>query len=506
MPSTGGGARQRTATPTVPVARRRPAAQQSDSQPVVPRQEAPGLGARPPPSAAKTPAGKSRWRMLLLPPLRLSFLVTLLGFAAFLFKDGARLLVQGLADDSRAQRIAVFREFLRRSSAPAVPLPLHLRGQPPPLQLRAAWTPGSTATERLDFHLDLLEVPLTIAVLGDHQDPDDEVQLPVADGNETQPDGGAELEDLSQASRRSVLYRAAIPAKTFWASHGASAGAVDVEDSPPGRLEVWLPDGRPLLQHVFQPVRWLSAKSGEKPLQAAECEAAGGALDPLQGWCSEPHGVARLCYALPPEGGPYDGTVVPDCEHGHRSPVYLPLRGRNGQRGERVEVVLRGRMDAYVLASETTQGCSNCLGRPYGSGAATGAELFACGGGAWGLPAGNGCFGSPPRLAQASGLAHLGFACVALGLSAAFFGGRCVFYVAGPAAAVAGALLPVAAAVRQGLPGMLRRTTRSMPMLVDRPLLASAVTGLGVLAPAAIGLLPLGIAWVFCSRRKTSTR
>merc|ERR1712232_972876 len=142
-------------------------------------------------------------------------------------------------------------------------------------------------------------------------DMDDEVPLPIVEVNGSLPSreqrqlpnslpGRARV--LPLEARRSILYRATLPAQAFWtvpSAHSASV-ALAVEDTPPGRLEIWLPDGRPLLQHVFEPVRWLPAKRSGRPLEGAECEAAGGALDSVQGWCSERHGVARICYALPP--------------------------------------------------------------------------------------------------------------------------------------------------------------------------------------------------------------
>merc|ERR1739841_383509 len=102
-------------------------------------------------------------------------------------------------------------------------------------------------------------------------------------------------------------------------------------------------------------------------------------------------------------------------EYGHRSPVYAAIGDRNGSHNETIELVLRDESDVYVRSSHLTQGCSNCEGHPYGSAAATGAELFACHAASLTRPAAlaarRRCFGDPPRLAEAIYLACGGSAC-----------------------------------------------------------------------------------------------
>ncbi|CAE8581371.1 unnamed protein product, partial [Polarella glacialis] len=119
-----------------------------------------------------------------------------------------------------------------------------------------------------------------------------------------------------------------------------------------GTLEIWLPDGRLLLRHTLEPVRWLPASSRSPQRGPAECAAVHGTFDAETARCSEQHILARLCYAVQPDGGPWDGKLVSDCEYGHRSPVYVPLADHLA-RGD-MEVILRGRMDPYVYASEVT--------------------------------------------------------------------------------------------------------------------------------------------------------
>lgn len=396
----------------------------------------------------------------------------------------------------RAERIAVFRQFMRNTGEPTGPLPPSLQHQAPPPQLRASWSPGSQGSKKIDFHLDRFEVLLTSALLSDDIDIDDMLPLPILEINGSLParhHGGDEwTEVLPSTARRSVLYRAALPAESFWALRGTT-GSNTMDDGTPGTLEVWLPDGQRLLQHVFQPTRWLPARRQGKMLQGAACEAAGAALDPEQGWCSERHGVKRLCYAL------YNDGAATDCEHGHRSPVYVPLGTHDGSRGEHIELVLRGRMDAYVYASETTGGCSNCLGRPYGQAHGTGAELFACGDdimSSRSFQPGQRCFGDPPRIAQALGLANLGLAFAQLSLAAAFIRGFTSSALAtqmgaskamvSKSATASGVLLLSAIAVHLGLAGMLHRTLRrSHPIRDCPPMLLLAAAGLLLLTLVA---------------------
>ena len=186
-----------------------------------------------------------------------------------------------------------------------------------------------------EFHLDLLEVPLTAEVLGDHGDADDEPPLPF---------GGHVERPLS-----SVLYHTVVSWDIL------SGGTVDSV----GALEIVLPDGRPLLRHTIDLVRFLKAAPGLPLL---------------------PHALRRLCYAVrPDESLPLDGTLVADCEHRRPSPTYAaaPMAGAPGE--ARVEIVVRSALDGYVLASEVTHGCSSCFGLPYGASNASQDAASACG-------------------------------------------------------------------------------------------------------------------------------
>jgi len=343
------------------------------------------------------------------------------------------LLFKGLTQNERAHRIAMFREFLRRSSPVPLPLPASYHREPPGW-LRATWTPAGLAPRPFEFHLEFVEVLLTAAVLGDSHDVDDKVLLPIS-GEEaeaaqvggTKPRRLGDTHGLPKSSRRSWIYRTAVPAKEFCNvaknndNSTVSGTSVEELEGSAGVLEVWLPDNNLLLQHVLQPVRWLPAPGALS--QEGICIAPSGTLGRETDQCSALHLVVRLCYALSPEGGPWDGAAVPECEYGHRSPVYLPVASSGGQ----VEIILRSQIDAYVHASMITHGCSNCYGRPYGKAGPVGVESRACGGqlqrSLWHRlfeadPSQGHCFGSPPRYAQAGGLAMLALGTGILALSA----------------------------------------------------------------------------------------
>lgn len=330
--------------------------------------------------------------------------------AGSLLLVGVLLLVVGPVDGTRSGRIAVFREFLRRPSLLTLPLPVDFPGPLPP-QLRAAWSLEALAAKPSTIYLDRLEVPLTGLVLSDEHDIDDEIPLPIEHA-----EGGGTMQTILKESRRSMLYRASVPFKVLLANGDegtAEASNIttldeDVLQGQTGTLAVYLPDGRLLLQHTLDIVRLLPAGQ---------------------------HILVRLCYAVRPDGGPWDGALVSDCEYGHRSPLYMPVSGPNRAAEGTVEIVLRGRMDAYVHASEVTRGCSNCFGRPYGDGGKTGLEVLACGGAphlqngghlgahVWGIfrpkPIPGRCFGRPQRHTQAVGLMSLslGVGCLALCLA-----------------------------------------------------------------------------------------
>merc|ERR1719323_1067145 len=118
------------------------------------------------------------------------------------------------------------------------------------------------------------------------------------------------------------------------------------QEGQPGTLRVFLPGGRLLLQHAVEPVRWLPLRQGFRALEGFQaCGAQGGVFDGVTGRCNKAHAVARLCYAVSPDAGPWDGALVSDCEHAHRSPLYQPLERRRSAE-EKVEIILRSRMDA----------------------------------------------------------------------------------------------------------------------------------------------------------------
>lgn len=379
-----------------------------------------------------------------------------MALAPCLLSAGVFFIVKGLTDDTRARQIAVFREFLRRPSSGLPPLPSRFHGRPPN-QLRASWTPGFAAARAFNFNLDILEVPLTADVLADKTDVDDEAPLSAFGVN------GTSINEVEDA-QRSVLYRAVVPGKIFWAGTEGNNEKLDVGA---GTLEVWLPDSQLLLRHKFEPVRWRPA-----------------ALAKDSNWI----GVARLCYALSEdvEKAHVDGATAGDCEYQQRSPVYGSLGVDGGSLSGGVEVVLRSATDAYVRASEITRGCSNCQGRPYGPGGVIGAKLWACGHTAaawtsvtWQLNSRH-CFGPPARHTQANGLALLGLGVAALAVFVVLHA-RALVDVMPPGrpvpegivltprklqafgtrlARVSGAIFLFALVTYSGLPGVLRRSAQ----------------------------------------------
>lgn len=406
-PSASAGARRRTATPGAAALRRAPrpglALETTAAQAPAPR-------AVPPAPAVATCAVRAAQG-----PVASAALLA----AAALLALGALLLLLQEPPGGRAERIAVFRELLRSTAALALPLPVDLRG-PPPGELLASWAPVTLAAPALELPLRLLEVPLTAAVLGDVPDADDELPLPLAGG------GGGRGAPPPEA-RRSLLYRGQVPRRLLNGSRGT--------------LQVLLPGGRLLLRHQLELERWL-------------------------GPGAERHVLARLCYALRPEAGPWDGALTSDCERGQRSPLYLPA----AVAPQLLELVLRGRMDAYVHASEVTQGCSSCFGRPYGDQGPRGpAAACAAQPRATDLaaplrtlleptPSAGRCFGRPRRQRQALGLALLGLALLCFGLAARGRGR------AAPALGASAALLFAAASgVHVGFVGAWRRTLLVLP-------------------------------------------
>lgn len=311
---------------------------------------------------------------------------------------GLLFLADGLGADARSERLAVFREFLwRAEAAPPLPLPAALQTQPPEV-LRASWQPGGGGRVT-EFQLGLLEVPFTADVLGDAQDPDDEAGL-------------LPSVNSAEGAWRSKLYRAVVPVGDLWLAGLDPADHRLATSGGPGVLRILLPDGSVFLEHTFEPLRSLPVCR-----QGSDRSSCGGLSV-----------AARLCYALPAGDGPWNGAVTFDCEHSHRSPVYVPLqRHRQHHRGD-VEIILRSRMDVYVHASEVTRGCSNCQGYPYGSEDQVGTDALACG--SLSKPAEHRmpshildfllgkypCFGHPVRRLRAAGLSLLALACFSFAL------------------------------------------------------------------------------------------
>lgn len=353
---------------------------------------------------------------------------------------------------SRAERIGVFRELLRRTPLPALPLPTELLQQPP-AKLLASWRlPSPLDAEFMlqehDFELSLLEVPLSPELLSDRVDEDDERPLPIHQGREATMDY---QQDLPSELRRSRLYRASVPADRLLPNevlHGTSSN-ISLEEGLAGLLEVYLPDGRLLLRHTLETLRWKQT-------------AAQGV---------DQHALARLCYALPPDDGPWDGALVSDCEHGRGNPVYLPRERFTQEGGREIEVVLRGRMDPYVHASEVTRGCTNCFGKAYGNVVRSDPALScgrdkAPGAIQWMLSwidptSGPGhCFGLPLRRFQAQGFFFLSLAFLVAGVDEALSRQRSqrlkLF------AGLSSLLLLSAIAAHTGLPGKLWRWSHSL--------------------------------------------
>lgn len=78
----------------------------------------------------------------------------------------------------------------------------------------------------------------------------------------------------------------------------------------------------------------------------------------------QPHLFARLCVAAPSSSKPWRSDEVAACEAFGDITQYLPRSALSAD--SLVEIVLRSRVDPYVVASHLTRGCSNCHGRPYG--------------------------------------------------------------------------------------------------------------------------------------------
>lgn len=248
-------------------------------------------------------------------------------------------------------------------------------------------------------------------MLSDSHDVDDLMPLP----------GSGSLADLADlpiaaAAKVSRFYLGTLPAsEVSGASRERRADQIWEVDEQVAQLQVSLPDGRVLLRHNLEALRWLPSTRGSQ--SRVSCSAAGGHWDADLERCSERHVVARLCYAISQEGVVQDGALASDCEFGQRSPVYVPMRGRSGL--SEVQILIRSRSDAYVLASEVTKGCSNCFGSALGQAKSSGLALHACGTrpgpvspGVWRRffdprPAAKNCFGVPRRFPVAAGFGLL---------------------------------------------------------------------------------------------------
>eukprot|EP00811_Abedinium_folium_P031708 NODE_5181_length_1800_cov_4.056784.p1 GENE.NODE_5181_length_1800_cov_4.056784~~NODE_5181_length_1800_cov_4.056784.p1 ORF type:complete len:519 (-),score=117.10 NODE_5181_length_1800_cov_4.056784:165-1721(-) len=350
------------------------------------------------------------------PPSRPGRLATLPTFMRFVVLVTALCAVLvGIAlllkEDTRAQRIALFRTLLKRTE-PALP-PRYW--QLPPEQLRATWVTGAVFQHTFEFNLSLHVVPLSETVLSARAHAGDVLPMPWL------PLGDAAdevLHGIPEGALTSRFYRAVVPlSELLPPAYSATDGVLAAHET--AMLEVFLPDDSKLLYHEVELVRWRHPQTRAPASQT--CQASGADSSS----CIERHVIARLCYALPSEGAPWHGAGVSDCEYGASSPAYAPLPLPNA--GE-VEVLVRGSMDAYRHASMVTKGCSSCHGRLLGEAGPTGSEGLACSRAPEALPSGalayvldplflpGWCFGQPGchMRAAAFTLLGIGFALLAL--------------------------------------------------------------------------------------------
>ncbi|CAJ1374612.1 unnamed protein product [Effrenium voratum] len=204
--------------------------------------------------------------------------------------------------NERLDRIAVFRQFMRKSQADLPPVG------------SGTWT--SVGGQTVALSLQLEQVPLSPALLNDFET---DARLPFS---------GEEHLDTPQDSvpetkRWSRFFRASAQLPEL-PQEEAALEALYLE-APVLTLEVRLQDGRLLLNHSLELLR----------------KTEGGFQVP-----------ARLCYALPQKPGPF-GAEVLGCET--QSTPYVPRSETEGT----VDIQLRSHEDPYIVASHLTRGCSS---------------------------------------------------------------------------------------------------------------------------------------------------
>jgi len=222
-------------------------------------------------------------------------------------------------------------------------LPLPKETAEPPSRLEATWTLPSGEVEPFGLHFHV--IPLTGEVVGDAPAEGDSPALPLS--------GLAHLDahedSLPEAWRFSRFYRAVVPLRRLLLAELLSASEANLTENflvnvPVANLEVQL-FGETLWHSSVELLRWRRTWAVEG--------------DRLQ-----PHLFARLCVAAPSSSNPWRPDEVAACEAFGDVAQYLPRSALSAD--SLVEIVLRSRVDPYVVASHLTRGCSNCHGRPYG--------------------------------------------------------------------------------------------------------------------------------------------
>jgi len=333
--------------------------------------------------------------------------------ALFLMMVGFQVLFSG--SSLRQERIATFREYMRLAATETQQLPLpkqeHLRDERPQF-LTADWATGSDSVQ---MNMSLVEVPLSQAVINDQFHADDGQKNKKLLNGLLEIEGGCTAgstkctKDMTVTSSfyRALVHRNMLP------YHGPDV---------PIELKVFLPNGDTVLQHTFPPVKWLPAPEQDgSQWTRSKCEEVFGTFDATKSRCLTRHGVARLCYAVPPGSGPWQGALVSGCEYKTRSPVYVMVAMDKDPAKDAVEILLHNEKDPHIKLSEVTKGCTNCLGRPLGASGPLGTNSLACGGspdvqvtssltrlGLANSP--SRCFGQPDRREKVEGLIMLALA------------------------------------------------------------------------------------------------
>ncbi|CAK8986812.1 unnamed protein product [Durusdinium trenchii] len=278
----------------------------------------------------------------------------LLAFSAF-----SALLLLLFGGHERAERIAVFREYIRQSDPI---LPVNVSG----------WVQILDFEEKFSFALK--EIPLSPAVLSDFHDAGDLQHLPF--GGEEHLDPPQDI--VPEQKRLSRFWYAEVPLKLPEALEQVYL------EAPKVTLQVSHLDGQTLLRHEVDLLR--------------EVEGV-------------VHVPRRLCYALPGHQGPY-GAEVLGCEE--PAAVYGPATRPEEDQDLKVEVLLRSHADPYIIASHLTRGCSSGPDCWKGEDASCSPEIETTGAPFSSLLRraellNSRCFGRPRRLFRCYGLALLAF-------------------------------------------------------------------------------------------------